>query len=114
MLARSHSWEVLLYFNDVYVPLPESMRGEFRLLHSGSGPAKWVEFSLLSHWGFAANEAGSSQEKNLYAARRVDCGVLGPRGWVEVVKLWPVRLGIRSCLCGGEFVCLFQCPLVHV
>lgn len=114
MLARSHSWEVLLYFNDVYVPLQESMRGEFRLLPSGSGPAKWVEFSLLSHWGFAANEAGSSQEKNLYAARRVDCGVLDPREWVEVVKLWPVRLGIRSCLCVGEFVCLFQCPLVHV
>ena len=33
---------------------------------------------------------------------------------VEVVKLWPVRLGIRSCLCGGEFVYIFQCSLVHV
>lgn len=82
------------------------MRGEFRLLPSGSGPEKWVEFSLPSHWGFAANEGGSSQGKNLYAARRVDCGVLGPRGvggGCEIVAC-ETRHKILS-VCGG--ICIY-------
>ena len=102
MLARSHSWEVL-YFNDVYVPLQESVRGEFRLLPSGSSPAKWVEFSLPSHWGFAANEGGSSQGQNLYAARRVFCGVWGTWGWAQL-------LSPTSCARARELAGLGEAP----
>lgn len=27
--------------------------------------------------------------------------------WVEAVKLWPVQLGVRPCLCVAEFVSLY-------
>lgn len=117
MLARSHSWEVLLYFNDVYVPLQESMRGEFRLLPSGSGPAKWVEFSLLSHWGFAANEAGSSQEKKPLcseACRLWGSGSQGVGGGCEIVAC-ETRHKILS-VWGGICMSLSvsPCPCVNV
>lgn len=54
---------------------------------------------------------GSEEEKAPSAERQADCEAPG-WVWVEVVKLWSLPLGVRSCLHVTEFILL--CPWVNI
>lgn len=116
MIACSHRWEVLLYFNDIYALLQESVRCGSCLLPSGSVAAKCVDgLSFLP--GVLWRMKGGSQKKVLCAARCEDCGALGSRlgvGGVCEIVACETRHKIPSA-CGGICISLpvSLCPCVN-